>query len=205
MTIGVAVRGHDNAIWMAADSQIYDPNDGTIEQGPGPKLFFGRQIDGPKFLMVSSGDVKLANILQYVWQPPEIGILMGHEVVGWFMRTIVPSLIQALDDIGFLQTKDGKKHMEDNDVLVAFANYLFYIDDAFGVVPVTPQNQFYAIGSGRRYALGACHALDPMGLTAPEMAIRAVKAASHYSPTCGGPISYAASTDPNHQIRLANG
>lgn len=204
MTVAVAVRSNDNVIWLAADSQIYDPNDGTIEQGPAPKLFYGRQLDGPRFLMASSGDVRFANILQYVWEPPEISMLMGHEVVGWFMRTVVPSLIHAVEEAGYLQVKDGRKHMEDNDLLVAFANYLFYIDDAFGVIPVTPKNRFYAIGSGRRYALGALHALAPLGLTAQEMVIRAVKAASHYSPTCGGPIGYAAANDYSQQITMAN-
>lgn len=206
MTIGVVYRAQDNVVWMAADSSVYDPNDGTIEQAATTKVFYVNKHQDIPFLVTASGDVRFADILQYVWEPPALpSLITDREISAWLVKSLVPSLIQTVEDAGYLQIKDGKKHIEDNDVLIAFANQIVYIDDAFGVVHVPYAINYYAIGSGRRYALGALAALHNVVELPVNKCILAVKAAEQYSPTCAGPINYAASNDERHKVHTIDG
>jgi ATP-dependent HslUV protease subunit HslV len=53
---------------------------------------------------------------------------------------------------------------------------------------ITEFNHYFAIGSGGDFAKGAVHALYDSGLTAAELASRAVETAIAFSSDCGGEI-----------------
>jgi ATP-dependent protease HslVU (ClpYQ) peptidase subunit len=57
-----------------------------------------------------------------------------------------------------------------------------------GDMDVTPFEQFCAIGSGSKYALGALHVLYPGNLDAAEIAVRAVRVGIEYDVYCGGTV-----------------
>lgn len=53
---------------------------------------------------------------------------------------------------------------------------------------VNEYNDFWAIGSGRRYALGAMQVLHSMDITATEIVERAAIAAAEFDESCGLPV-----------------
>ncbi len=53
---------------------------------------------------------------------------------------------------------------------------------------VTRFKQYYAIGSGSSYCMGALHALYETDLSAKEIAKRAISAAKTFDPYCGGKV-----------------
>lgn len=71
----------------------------------------------------------------------------------------------------------------DTNFLIANKSSIFLISDD---LCVSSFNQFYAVGSGSEYALGALYTLYSKDLDANQIAYEAVEAASHYDIYCGG-------------------
>ncbi len=89
----------------------------------------------------------------------------------------------------FIETKeDDDQPVESNqlDALIINPNGLFEIGSYRDVYEY---NLFWAIGSGRRYALGAMEAVYGMELSASEIVVAGAKAACEFNDSCGVPIT----------------
>ncbi|MEM6335151.1 MAG: hypothetical protein AAF752_01210 [Bacteroidota bacterium] len=76
----------------------------------------------------------------------------------------------------------------DSSFLVAHPNGLFFVSSDLSVTEFT---QYYAIGSGTDFALGALHALYRQdSLDAEALALQAIDASIAYDVHCGGPVSF---------------
>ncbi len=74
----------------------------------------------------------------------------------------------------------------DSSFLIASPKGIFYVASDMSV---TAFDNYFAIGSGQDYALGACHALKSSKQTAARLASAAAQAACAYDAYCGGEIN----------------
>ena len=89
----------------------------------------------------------------------------------------------------------------DSSFLLANGAGIFQIS---GNLSVTRFEQYYAVGSGASYALGATHALYEQKLDAEEIARRACAAAIAFDVSCGGDMDvYAFAARPRRAKRAA--
>lgn len=93
------------------------------------------------------------------------------------------------DNYAFVNNQSGKKSQPFADLnsmfLVLNKNGIYTIS---GNMTVTRFKQYYAIGSGSDYSLGALHALYDTDLSAKAIARKAVGASITFDPWCGGKI-----------------
>ncbi len=73
----------------------------------------------------------------------------------------------------------------DAEFLIVNKKGIFHVA---GNMSITEFQQYFAIGSGSDYALGALHALYEEPIPATEMARRAVAAAMYFDNACGGEL-----------------
>lgn len=74
----------------------------------------------------------------------------------------------------------------DSSFLIASTKGIFYVASDMSV---TSFDQYFAIGSGQDYALGACHVLKSSKQSASKLASGAAEAACAYDTYCGGEIN----------------
>ncbi len=98
-------------------------------------------------------------------------------------------LQNILKEAYFIEVTEGEEEqpVESNQIsaVIVNPNGIFEIDT---YREVYEYNDFCAIGSGYRYALGALHALYPRDLPAQEIAEAGVRAAIEYDNSCGPPL-----------------
>lgn len=73
----------------------------------------------------------------------------------------------------------------DSSFLIASKSGIFYVCSNMSI---TRFDQYFAIGSGCNFALGALHALYDSALSASKIAVKAVEAAMSLNVYCGGEI-----------------
>ncbi|MEM8485213.1 MAG: hypothetical protein AAF564_06665 [Bacteroidota bacterium] len=104
-------------------------------------------------------------------------------------RFILKFWKELKDNYAFVNNQSGKKSQPFADLnsmfMVLNKNGIFTIS---GNMTVTKFNQYYAIGSGSDYCLGALHALYDTKLSARAIAKKAVDAGITFDPWCGGKI-----------------
>jgi len=98
------------------------------------------------------------------------------------------SLHKEMKKTYFLDTNENEDQpVESNqlDLIIINKNGLF---SAASYREVNQYHTFWAIGSGKRIALGAMHALYDLNLSAKEIAEAGVKAASEFDDGCSLPL-----------------
>jgi len=99
------------------------------------------------------------------------------------------SLHEKMKDNYFIETKeDDEQPVESNqlDALIVNKHGLFEISS---YREVNEYNTFWAIGSGRRFSLGAMHALYDTKASAKTLVEAGVKAATEFDESCGLPMN----------------
>lgn len=98
------------------------------------------------------------------------------------------ALQKSLKEEYFIETsEDSEQPVESNQIsaLVINKSGIFEIES---YRDINQYNEFWAIGSGRRFAIGALHALYNRKLNARDIAIAAVEAAAEFDESCGLPV-----------------
>ena len=98
------------------------------------------------------------------------------------------SLHTKMKEVHFIETnEDDDQPVESNqlDALIINANGLFEIGS---YREVNEYKTYSAVGAGRRYALGAMHALYDTEASAKQIVEAGVKAAAEFSDSCGLPL-----------------
>lgn len=93
------------------------------------------------------------------------------------------------ENYSFVNNQSGSKYNPfaelSSSFMVLNKNGIFSVDSSMSV---TQFKQYYAIGSGANYCLGALHALYNTDLNAKEIARGAIAASIAFDPYCGGKI-----------------
>ena len=167
--------------------------------------------------MTSSGSTRIGG--QYIQGPEKIYEVGGSYVgfVGWSAMEIIfedlttngtelfdfsnrlsifrslLKLQEVLKEKYFIKTDEDERgqpvESSQIDALVINENGVFKIGSFREVDELT---RFWAIGSGRSFALGAMYALYDDDLTAEQIARRGAEAAAEFNDSCGLPITSAA-------------
>jgi hypothetical protein len=124
---------------------------------------------------------RMGDILRYNFTPPQIGADTDENE--YLVRDFVPDLIKCFEEHSFSKTKEGAK--SGGNFLVGVRKRLFHVQEDFSVLE--PRSGYTAVGSGQDFAMGALFILKKK-LEDPEKAvISAIRAASEFSTTVGGP------------------
>lgn len=175
MTTIVGVQYEDKCV-IVADNQVTD-DQGRRFNHPDMKKIAERG----DFLIAGSGEVSPCDIVQHFWNPPKLTATAKKDIYHFVITKAMPSMRKCLTDNGydFNEGKgDGKDGEQRFHFLIAVGGELFDVADDLSVCR-TDEN-WYAVGSGAAYALGALY----MGAT-PE---KAVEAAIKFSVYSSGPL-----------------
>ena len=149
------------------------------------KLFKIDTAAGPSYVGIAGTVAHFPVLRKAMLALPKAELLLGSkdEVFDTFIK-----LHPLLKDTFFLQTKE-----DDNDpyessqfsVVVANATGIYGL---YSYREVFEFNEFWGIGSGRSFALGAMYAAWDKGKSAREIAALGVKAGCEFDKNSGGPV-----------------
>ncbi len=182
MSVVVAVK-KDNQISIASDSQ--SSNGSLIISGKRKKnhskLFrIGKNIIG------TVGWQATDQIIEHtILTSPKLFKLSSRQKI---FETLL-ALQEVFKEKYFIKTEedDDEQPVDSNQITGLIINQqgLFEIESYRGV---TEYNDFWAIGSGQDYALGAINALYTKNYTASEIAREGILAAIEFNSKCGPPV-----------------
>ena len=168
---------HDGKIYMGGDGQ-YLAGWRKIRSS-NPKIFrLGDMLIG------TERSQRVSDIVQYaldldddLWDDPTIYLLVEF----------IPKLQECLKAHGSMLSKEGIDEM-DATIMIGYKGHLFIIAEDFSLSQIG--SAYEAIGGGAKYAVGYLYATDDIVSIGPEQAIEnAISCASHFSASCGGPIT----------------
>lgn len=174
MTCIVAIADGGN-VYMGGDSAITGDHD--IETQRWPKVFkFGECLIG------CCGYPRMRQILEYhVTLKPR----HGGDPLKWLVVDVIPDVRAQFKEHGFLE-KD-KEAESGGFFLVAVGGRIFEIQSNFQVLETA--ESYLALGSGRRYAVGAMEVLVK-GKLSPRAKIKnALAVAAKYTSSVRGPFT----------------
>lgn len=171
-TIAALIDG--DTIYMASDSrttrgwsQYMDANQKIIRRG--------------EMLIGHSGAVRGAQIVEHTFQIPEH--LEGVPTERYMVASFIPALREAFKDQAYSQVDDNRES-QDSQFLIAYRGALYTIESDF--TALKERRNFYAIGSGSAYALGALQ--TTIGEPARARIERAVQTAISFDSGTGGAV-----------------
>jgi ATP-dependent protease HslVU (ClpYQ) peptidase subunit len=175
MTTIVGVQYEDKCV-IVADNQVTD-DQGRRFIHPDMKKIAERGA----FLIAGSGEVSPCDIVQHFWNPPKPTANDKKDIYHFVITKAMPSMRKCLIENGydFNEGKgDGKDSEQRFHFLIAVGGELFDVGDDLSVCRT--EENWYAVGSGAPYALGALY----MGAHPEE----AVEAAIKFSVYSSGPL-----------------
>lgn len=194
MTTIVAIQG-DNFAVVCSDSRISTVDeDGYVSQITTLREGNGKLAVNGKYLLGAAGDMRAINLLHHVYQPPSLPpAIYGKKLDQFFTSKVIPSLRECFEQHGYaLPDTDQKKHIAEHDstVLVAVGGVIYVVD---GDYSWTSDNQnFYALGTGAAYALGALQVIrGKRKITINEaktMVLKSMNVAAKFDPHTGAPF-----------------
>jgi ATP-dependent protease HslVU (ClpYQ) peptidase subunit len=164
MTCIIGLR-ENGQVYMGADSCASNGWEGRVTTFP--KMF---RIG--KFLIGSTGSVRMGQILQYHLEIPAQDSETDHE---YLVRVFVEAVRSALKGYGYAKIENNQE--AGGSFLVGYRSNLYRFDGDFQINAFS--DKMDAVGAGREYALGAMLALAELE---PEERIkRSLEIASHFS------------------------
>lgn len=182
MTCIAAVINDNGTIWMGGDSGI-KCGESSLETSL-PKVF----IKG-KFIIGVTGTSRVAQLVRYVFEPPEIN---NDNLHGYFVKDFVGALRDCMKEHGGEcknQEDEGPETIMDGRVLVGCRGQLFQIDHGYGVTVTAAL--FQAVGSAAveaRAAMFTAKALAPE-LDGEQLVRRALATAAEFDANVRPPFT----------------
>ena len=167
MTTIIGIEYPDRAL-IVADSRVTDDT-GRIYAHKMMKKVAQRGA----LLIAGAGEVAPCDIAQNIWVPPQFTAKDKKDVYRFMITKVMPSLRKCLIDNGYNFEEDKKDGMR-FQFLISVGGEIFDIDEDLSVMK--SDDNFYAIGSGGPYALGALYAGAD-----PEVAMDIASKVSAYS------------------------
>lgn len=167
MTTIIGIEYPDRSV-LVADSRVTD-DAGRIYAHKVMKKISQRGA----LLIAGAGEVAPCDIAQNIWNPPQFTAKDKKDVYLYMITKVMPSLRKCLTDNGYNFEEDKKDGMR-FQFLISVGGEIFDIDEDLSVMK--SDDNFYAIGSGGPYALGALYAGAE-----PETAMEIASKVSAYS------------------------
>lgn len=167
MTTIIGIEYSDRSV-LVADSRVTD-DAGRIYAHKAMKKISQRGA----LLIAGAGEVAPCDIAQNIWNPPQFTAKDKKDVYRYMITKVMPSLRKCLTDNGYNFEEDKKDGMR-FQFLISVGGEIFDIDEDLSVMK--SDDNFYAIGSGGPYALGALYAGAE-----PELAMEIASKVSAYS------------------------
>jgi ATP-dependent protease HslVU (ClpYQ) peptidase subunit len=167
VTTIIGIEYEDRAV-IVADSRVTD-DAGRIYAHKVMKKIAKRGA----LIIAGAGEVAPCDIAQNIWNPPQFTAKDKKDVYRFMITKVMPSLRKCLIDNGYNFEEDKKDGMR-FQFLIACGGEIFDIDEDLSVMK--SDDNFYAIGSGGPYALGALYAGSQ-----PEFAMQIASKVSAYS------------------------
>ena len=167
MTTIIGIEYSDRSV-LVADSRVTD-DAGRIYAHKAMKKISQRGA----LLIAGAGEVAPCDIAQNIWNPPQFTAKDKKDVYRYMITKVMPSLRKCLTDNGYNFEEDKKDGMR-FQFLISVGGEIFDIDEDLSVMK--SDDNFYAIGSGGPYALGALYAGAE-----PEIAMDIASKVSAYS------------------------
>lgn len=193
MTTIVGIQGDGFSV-ICADSRIVsvaeDGSTSAVSQlGNGTSKV---SQNGP-YLLGAAGDVRAINILHHAFQPPTPpNNLRGKKLDAFITVKFIPALRECFEKQGYASPGRDGAHIaeQDSTIVVVIHGTIYVIDGDYSWC--SDANDYYAVGSGSDYALGALHILMHLrkGLTVQAtkaIATKAIATAAKYDVHTGAP------------------
>ena len=161
---------------LIQDDKIYIGGDAAFDTGTGiirsknPKVY-----KKGEFIFGVSGYLSVMHALTHVMVFPPC--YEYQDPFEYIVNNFVPSYRSALHELGLIELDNGVERNR-SEVLVGFRGHLFNIGTDFSVLE--SYDNFYSVGSGALYAMGALHATKDLKLKPHDRVLRALEAASEY-------------------------
>ena len=149
MTTIIGIEYNDKSV-VIADSRVTG-DDGRIYSHPTMRKITKRGA----LLIAGAGEVAPCDIAQNIWVPPVFSAKDKKDAYRYMVTKAMPSLRKCLTDNSYNFEEDKKDGMR-FQFLMAVGGELFDIDEDLTVIK--SDDNFYSIGSGGPYALGALFA-----------------------------------------------
>jgi ATP-dependent protease HslVU (ClpYQ) peptidase subunit len=194
MTTIVAVQG-DNFAVVCSDSRIATVDeDGYVSQITTLREGNGKVAANGRYLLGAAGDMRAINLLHHVYQPPAVPPgTTGKKLDQFFTSKVIPSIRECFEQQGYaLPDTNEKKHIAEHDstILVVVGGNIYIIDGDYSWT--SDAQNFYAVGTGSSYALGALQVTRGKSklsiAQAKTLALKAINVAAKYDPHTGAPF-----------------
>jgi hypothetical protein len=183
MTLIAGIIDKEGTIHLVGDSLTLHDSDHVISSSPNsPKVYhIGRSM-----ICGISGDARLKNLLQHVFEAPEYLPLDTDNPMGYLLKKFIPAMTECFQEHHFLE-KEKEVSSFDGTILLGLQSKLYLIATNLSVSDV---GESAAIGAGSQYTYGSFAATDGMNLLPKVRLEKAALAAEKYSPYVRGPFSY---------------
>jgi ATP-dependent protease HslVU (ClpYQ) peptidase subunit len=163
MTTIVGVQTEDGCV-IASDSRVAEG--GKVYTHPE----MVKAVERGSYIIAGAGDYRALQVALHGWQPPLVNAKAKQNLYEFVINKVAPSLKATLVEAGieFNKGSENSEYKFELQILIAINGIILEIDSDFAVA--MNDTNFYAIGSGGDYALGALHAgasvLDAMRIAA---------------------------------------
>jgi ATP-dependent protease HslVU (ClpYQ) peptidase subunit len=129
-----------------------------------------KAVERGSYIIAGAGDYRALQVVLHGWQPPLLTTKAKQNIYEFAINKVAPSLKAILVEAGidFNKGSDNSDDKFELQLLLAINGTILEIDSDFAVA--MNDTNYYAIGSGGDYALGALHAgasvLDAMRIAA---------------------------------------
>ena len=158
----------DNKIYIGGDS-AFDTTVGIVKS-KNPKVY-----KKGEFIFGVAGYLSVMHALTHVMVFPPC--YEHQDPLEYIINSFIPSYRSALHQMGLIEMENGIERNR-SEILVGFRGRLFNIGTDFSVFE--NDDDYFAIGSGSLYAMGAFHATKNLRLEPEYCLRRALEAAAEY-------------------------
>jgi len=139
---------------------------------------------GDEFLIGYTSSFRMGQIIEHCFKPPNYK--EGASIQKYLVSSFVPKLTAVLENHNFLVFKDNEAI--GGTFLLGFKGKIFEIGSDMQVNEF--KENYHAVGSGERYALGALHAMSHDSKIVPkERLTAAFEASAHFTNSVCGPFT----------------
>jgi ATP-dependent protease HslVU (ClpYQ) peptidase subunit len=198
MTCIVGLIDKDRTIWIGGDS-AFDTSTGII-QSKNPKVY-----KKGEFIFGISGYLSVSHALTHTMAFPDC--YEKQDPLTYIINNFIPDYRNALHQLGLIEMENGIERNR-SEILVGYRGHLFSIGTDFSVLESL--EDFFAVGSGSVYAMGALYATRYLKLE-PKLRLElALESASMYDEAVCPPFeiesleSYDSFVDVDSIVNRAN-
>lgn len=146
--IAGAIKGTE--VWIGGDA-VSTSREDCVRLSARPKVF---QMG--EFLVGLSGTTRAQQIVQFLFEPPQI----EGDLVAYIVKLFAPALRAAMKDNGGEVTTSSSTVEMDAQLLIGVRNRLFAIDGGYGVFE--PRANYAAVGCADQEALAAMFTVNAL-------------------------------------------